>query len=90
MSGTGIRSREGNAIITVMGATYLVAALALLIIHVQQTAAARTLIEAAVDLVLAVVMFAGAWFFVEGLYSLGLVKRSRALRLRPSNAAVSS
>jgi len=90
MSGTGIRSREGNAIIAVVGVTYVLAAVALFVIHYEQTIFAHTFVENAVDAVLAAIVVLGGWFVVDGLRSLGLIKlRSRALRLRPSRAAAS-
>lgn len=72
---TGVRSREGNAIIGVIGIFYVIAAITLLIFHVMQTTDARSLIEIAIDAVLAAAVFLGGWFTVESIQGLRSAKR---------------
>jgi len=71
---SGIRSREGNAIVGALGGTYTLAALLLLIFHVVDTLHARTLLESAIDVLLISAVVLGGWLVIESLHALGILK----------------
>ena len=70
----GIRSREGNVVVGAIGATYAIAALSVLVVHVSQTMNARSLLENAIDVVLVGAVVLGGWFITECLHAFGIIK----------------
>jgi len=71
----GIRSRSAHAAVALIGALYVVAAIALLVLHIKTTVPAWSMVETVVDLVLAGVVLLAGWFVVDSLHALGLLRR---------------
>lgn len=71
----GIRSRSANAAVAFIGALYVVAAIALLFLHIKTTVPAWNMVETIVDLVLAGVVILAGWFVSDSLHALGLIRR---------------
>jgi len=71
----GIRSRSAHAVVAFIGVLYVVAAIALLFLHITLTVPAWSMAETIVDLVLAGVVILAGWFVVDSLHALGLLRR---------------
>ncbi|HUP47531.1 MAG TPA: hypothetical protein VNA04_01950 [Thermoanaerobaculia bacterium] len=67
-----IRSRAGNAVIGILGVSYAVAAVVLLVVHFVQTLGAASLTDRAIQVLLLMVLAVSLWFVSIAARGLGL------------------
>ena len=72
-----IRSRGGNVVLAVVGAVYAVSALVALAMVLRNAFAARALLDAFLQVVLATVAGCGIWFILVALDNLGVLPHGR-------------
>lgn len=68
-----IRSRGGNVVLAVVGAVYAITALVALSAVIRNAVAARALLDAALQVLLAGCAAAGVWFLLVALENLGVL-----------------